>query len=80
MALERLIAVSKATTQMRSGDCGRTRVGSSVMRGMLEFPALMVEVMQVLARTYHRLSGHAWLILVELDCLRIFSCQADPFS
>ena len=80
MALERLIAVSMATTQRRSGGCGITLVGSSAMRVMLEFLALMVEVIRGLMRKRHRPSGYAWLILAGLGCLRIFSYQADPFS
>ena len=80
MARERLIAVSRAMTQKRNADCGITRVGSSVMRGMLECPALMVEVIRGLARKHHRPSGHAWLTLAGPGCLKIFSDQVDPFS
>lgn len=80
MALERLIAVWRATIQKRSDDCGIIPVGSSAMQGMLESPALMVEVILGPTRKRHPLSGHAWLILAALGCLKIFSCQADPFS
>lgn len=80
MAPERLIAVSRAMTQKRSDDYGIIQVGSSAMRGMLEFLALMVEVIQGPTTKRHRLSGHARLILAGLGCLKIFSWQADPFS
>ena len=77
MALERLIAVSRATTQKRSGDCEIIPVGSLAAQEMLEFLALMVEVTRVLTRR-HRLSVVAWLFLVVLGCLKIFSCQVGP--
>ena len=59
MALEKPIAVSRATTQKKSDDYGKMRVDSSVMRGMSEFPALMVEVIRGLMRKHHPLSGRA---------------------
>lgn len=80
MALERLIAVSRATTQKRSGDCEITLAGSSAVQGMSEFLASMVEVTRVLTRKRHRLSVIAWLILAVLGCLKIFSCQVGPSS
>lgn len=80
MALERLIAVSTATTQKRSGDCEIIPVGSLAVREMLEFLALMVEVTRVLTRKRHRLSVVAWLFLAVLGCLKIFSCPVGPSS
>lgn len=70
----RLSDVSRETIQKRIGDCGLMLVGSSAMRGMSEFPALMVEVNQGLMTKYRQLSGHARLVLAELGCLKIFSC------
>lgn len=78
MALERLIAVSRATTQKRSGDCEITPVGSLAVQEMLEFLALMVEVTRVLTRKRRRLSVVARQILAVLGCLKIFSCQVGP--
>ena len=74
MVRERPIAVSRATIQKRSGDCGIALVDSSAMRGMSESPALMVEVNRGLMRKHHRLSDHARLILEGLGYLKIFFC------
>lgn len=80
MALERLIAVSTATTQKRSGDYEITPVGSWAVQEMLGFLALMVGVTLVLTRKRHQLSVVARLILAVLGCSKIFSFQAGPFS
>ena len=80
MALERLIAVLRATTQTRSGDFEIIPVGSSAVQEMLGFLALIVGVSLVLMRKRHRLSGVARLILAVLGCWKIFSFQVGPFS
>ena len=78
MALERLIAVSRVTTQRRSGDYEIIPVGSLAVQEMLEFLALTVVVTRVLTKKRHRLSVVAWLFLAVLGCLKIFSCQVGP--
>ena len=73
MAPEKPSAVSRATTQRRSGGCEILLVGSSALK-MSEFPALMVEVNRGLRKKHHHPSGLALMALAELGYLKIFFC------
>lgn len=74
MVRVRLSDVSREMIQKKIGDCGLMLVGSSAMREMSEFPALMVEVNRGLMMKHRQSSDHARLVLAELGYLKIFSC------